>query len=223
MGRSNIAALDLTTGLPTSWNPNADDTVNAIAVNGTTIYAGGGFSSIGGPRPSTHIAALDATTGNTLAWFPPVSALYEFTRYNDIYVIALAISGTTVYAGGYFSTVGQGIGHPFFAQFDTSYPVAVNLPVPPSSRANNVGLQISGLNLHSGASVKFAYTLLKSGRVTLRLYNYIGQLQFELVNRHEDAGCHTQSLNKGRLAAGAYLVAFKSGDYHQEKMIFLMR
>lgn len=46
--RNRIAALDVTTGLATAWNPNANGTVSDMVLNGSTIYACGVFTSIGG-------------------------------------------------------------------------------------------------------------------------------------------------------------------------------
>jgi hypothetical protein len=97
--RNYIAALDATTGNATSFDPNADNPVFALAVSGSTVYAGGAFSgtsSIGG-ADRNHLAALDATTGIATSWDPNAD--------NDGY--ALAVSGSTVYAGGAFSLVNQ--------------------------------------------------------------------------------------------------------------------
>jgi hypothetical protein len=93
--RNKIAALDATTGLATSWDPNAHGYVYSLAASGTTIYAGGSFSSIGG-QTRNRIAALDAATGLATAWNPDA----------DDAVGALAVSGTTLYAGGAFTTIG---------------------------------------------------------------------------------------------------------------------
>ncbi len=64
--RNRIARLDATTGLADSFNPNANNTVSAIAVQADgKILAGGSFSganSIGG-QARNRIARLDATTG----------------------------------------------------------------------------------------------------------------------------------------------------------------
>ena len=42
--------------LDAAWYPNANDTVYALAVRGSTVYDGGRFSSIGGVRQSGFAA-----------------------------------------------------------------------------------------------------------------------------------------------------------------------
>jgi hypothetical protein len=63
-------------------------------VSGSTVYAGGYFTSIGG-QTRNYIAALDEN-GNATAWNPDANS----------YVWALAVSGRTVYAGGEFTSIG---------------------------------------------------------------------------------------------------------------------
>jgi hypothetical protein len=63
-------------------------------VSGSTVYAGGFFTSIGG-MPRTKIAALNAADGTAT----PFSA-----NTNDG-VFSLAVSDSTVYAGGFFSSI----------------------------------------------------------------------------------------------------------------------
>jgi hypothetical protein len=107
--RNNIAALDARTGRATAWNPNASARVSTLALSGSTVYAGGYFTSIGG-QPRDQIAALDAQTGRATAW--DANANPPFTSYcfehcpPDFGVLALALSGSTVYAGGYFTSIG---------------------------------------------------------------------------------------------------------------------
>ena len=57
-------------GSPPTWNPGANGSVERHwLVNGSTVYAGGTFTSIGG-QSRNRIAALDATTGLATAWNP---------------------------------------------------------------------------------------------------------------------------------------------------------
>ena len=99
--RNNIAALDALTGQATPWNPDANGQVFTLALSGNTVYVGGTFTSIGGQNRTT-IAALDATTGRATGWNP---AAGNAPGSND-YVMSLATSGNTVYAGGDFTAMG---------------------------------------------------------------------------------------------------------------------
>src|SRR5450756_316767 len=128
--RNRIAAIDAATGEATSWNPNANGAVYALAVSGTTVYAGGWFTSIG-RQTRNYIAALDAS-GNATSWNPNA----------DSYVLALAVSGTTVYAGGYFTTIG-GVSRPYFAQFDCPSPTVTGIT--PDHGVNNGSVSITNL------------------------------------------------------------------------------
>src|SRR5712692_2812728 len=68
--RNFIAALQTSDGMATSWDPNADARVNALALSGTTLYAGGNFANIGGATRS-NIAALKVSDGTAdTTWDP---------------------------------------------------------------------------------------------------------------------------------------------------------
>jgi hypothetical protein len=56
--RNYLAALNSTTGAVTSWDPNANSLVRALAVSGSTVYAGGDFSFIGTIEPQGYFARL---------------------------------------------------------------------------------------------------------------------------------------------------------------------
>lgn len=96
--RNNILAYDLTTGaLKTSFNPNLNAQAYAIAAapDGSRIYVGGDFTSVGGTAKS-RVAALDPTTGVMIG---------SFAARTDGSVRALAATASTVYIGGSFSSV----------------------------------------------------------------------------------------------------------------------
>ncbi len=103
--RNGIAAVNVLTGNVTAWNPNASGGwllypyVSSLAVSpdGTTIYAVGVFTSIGG-QERNYIAALDAVTGNATAWNPNPDS--------EVRAVALSADGNTVYVGGDFTSIG---------------------------------------------------------------------------------------------------------------------
>ena len=94
--RPNLAAIDLTTGRPTTWAPTVSGDVRTLALSGSTLYAGGDFFDVNGAQRS-RLAAFDLGTGTLKPWNPP--------GYNGT-VTALAISGSTVYVGGQLTNIG---------------------------------------------------------------------------------------------------------------------
>lgn len=59
--RNNLAAFNMSGGV-TSWNPNANGDVRALATNGKRIFAGGGFTTIHG-QGAKRLAAISLTGG----------------------------------------------------------------------------------------------------------------------------------------------------------------
>ena len=71
--------------------------VDALAVSGTTLYAGGQFTTAGGVQ-ANHIAKWDGSAWSDLSSGMGAGSIPR--------VYALAVSGTDLYAGGYFTTAG---------------------------------------------------------------------------------------------------------------------
>ncbi|TAE17898.1 MAG: T9SS C-terminal target domain-containing protein [Bacteroidetes bacterium] len=98
--RNSIARLSTTgTGVAdATWNPNPDTQgISSLALSGTDLYVGGGFTSIGG-QSRNNIAKL-STTGTGVAdatWNPHPNGV----------VSTLVFSGTDLYMGGYFESIG---------------------------------------------------------------------------------------------------------------------
>lgn len=92
---NHVAALDMTSGTITAWNPNINGVVNALAVSNGTVYVGGTFTGVNG-LPRNNLLALDAASGTVLNWNPNANNT----------VNALAVLDGTVYAGGDFTSVG---------------------------------------------------------------------------------------------------------------------
>jgi hypothetical protein len=72
--------------------------VYALAVSGSTLYAGGGFTTAGGSA-ANYIAQWNGSSWSALG-----------SGMNN-YVYALAVSGSTLFAGGYFTTEGGSAAH----------------------------------------------------------------------------------------------------------------
>ncbi|MGH6904747.1 MAG: hypothetical protein ACREIR_18625 [Geminicoccaceae bacterium] len=80
--------------------PGQNSAVNALAVSGdgSTVYVGGGFESIGG-QSRNNLAAVEAATGQVTNFNPAGLG-------TDGQVFALEVSGTQVYVGGQFERLG---------------------------------------------------------------------------------------------------------------------
>jgi len=92
--RTNLAAIDQTTGSVLNWKPDPNALIYSLATWNDRLYVGGAFSSFDG-NARTNFAEVDIATMTVTGWDP---AIRSFVR-------ALAVDGDTLYAGGLFSTV----------------------------------------------------------------------------------------------------------------------
>jgi hypothetical protein len=96
--RAGAAAVDITTGDLLPWNPDVGGTVQTILVNGSTVYLGGSFTTVGGTSIK-DLAAVDATSGALTTGFKP--------KPNGA-VFGLALQSGELYVGGSFTKLGGG-------------------------------------------------------------------------------------------------------------------
>ena len=76
--RSNLAAVDATTGALLPFSPLLDQVVDKLAVEGGALYAAGVFRAVSG-QPRSGLASFDATTGALLpAPSIPSSSVQDF-------------------------------------------------------------------------------------------------------------------------------------------------
>jgi hypothetical protein len=95
--RTNLAAFDRATGaVRTGFAADANGIVRALTTDGTRLFVGGSFTTIGAQTRS-RLAALDPTTGAVNA---------TFVANANSHVYALARSGTRLVVGGAFSAIG---------------------------------------------------------------------------------------------------------------------
>jgi hypothetical protein len=96
--RNNAFSFSATNGTITSWNPNVNGQVDTIALssNCATAYLGGTFTSIAGTAVKNIAAVSTSGTGAVVSTFAHSAAGR---------VATLAISGSHLLAGGYFTGV----------------------------------------------------------------------------------------------------------------------
>ena len=95
--RNYLASIDIATGAVSTWNPNPDGPVHALAASGATVFAGGYLNSVN-TQNRTGLAALDAATGAVTDWNPALG------KNADVH--HLAVGGSTLYVQGAFSSIG---------------------------------------------------------------------------------------------------------------------
>lgn len=179
VARENVAAFDMVTGeLRTAWRADAPGVVRALETDGTSLYIGGGFTSVGGAQRH-RLAKVSVASGAVDPTFHPML---------DGEVRAIEVDGNAVYAGGRFTRVGS-VPRPWVAKFsrdgvlDTRFEPGVNSRVvalakaPGDSRLyiggrfDSVGGQgregVAGLDATTGALVGPAFS--SSARPTLGL------------------------------------------------------
>ncbi|MEO5927264.1 MAG: hypothetical protein ABIO72_01035 [Patescibacteria group bacterium] len=92
--RSRLLSLD-SSGVLTSWNPNASGTVSTMVLTTSTVLVGGAFTAIGGDARN-RLAEISKTTASSTSWNP--NANNSVTR--------MLMDGNTLYIGGTFTTIG---------------------------------------------------------------------------------------------------------------------
>jgi hypothetical protein len=98
--RNRVAALDAASALATAWDPNADGDVLTVLPTPTSVYVGGVFTNLGG-LPRNYVGAVDVASGLATPWNPDARAANDAAP-----VHTLISSGSTVYVGGGFRSMG---------------------------------------------------------------------------------------------------------------------
>jgi hypothetical protein len=117
--------------------------VSALAVSGGMLYAGGLFTSAGG-KSANCIAKWNGSS-----WSPLGSGVSDGDAYGP-YVSALAMSGSTLYAGGDFTTAGGSAAN-YIAQWNGSSWLALGSGMSNGDYGIDVSaLAVSGSDVYAG-------------------------------------------------------------------------
>ena len=158
--RNRLVALNAATGeVDPGWNPDANGAVNALVLSpdGTRLYAGGAFTTVGGTS-HPRLVALDAATGvPDPGWDPNAN--------NTVKALALAPDGARLYAGGTFTGV-RGVARNYLAAVDTVRGLVDPWNPGANGAVNTLLLSSSGNALYTGG----AFTVI-GGTVRNRLAN----------------------------------------------------
>jgi hypothetical protein len=128
------------------WDGSADSAVYALAVSGSNLYAGGWFTTAGG-SPATNIAKWDGTAWSAMG---PGLGGYMFAPSPPA-VYALAVSGSDVYAGGWFPVPDDSQPSFHVAKWNGSTWSALGSGVGGNGYAPSVAaLAVSGSDLYAG-------------------------------------------------------------------------
>ena len=195
---NHVAKWNATTG---TWSPlgagvsGFNGTVNALAVAGADVYAGGSFSQAGG-APASNVARWNATTGT---WSPLGTGL-------NGYPSALAATGSTLYAGGGFTTVGDGSKvTAFFGIYDPTRPSATAAAL----TAAQVALYPNPAPRAGGVTV--ALPVAAGQRATATVLDALGRVVRPAQALAVAAGQATGTLPTAGLAPGVYTVRLSTG------------
>jgi hypothetical protein len=90
--RNHAAAINVSTGKVTSWNPNVDGPVYAIKADANHVYLGGHFTTVGGTK-DTNLTSTNKTNGKIAS---------GWTGKAGYVVRDLLVNGSTLYVGGGF-------------------------------------------------------------------------------------------------------------------------
>gem|GEM_PF-3485715 len=179
---NRIAKWDGFEWSPLSTGMNAD--VNALAVNGATLYAGGLFGIAGGTTVG-RIAQWDGSSWSVLGG-----------ATNNIFVYALAVSGSDLYVGGTFTSV-AGVPVDNVAKWDgndwTALGTGVSIygsPIPAVSAlaVGADGLYVGGVLMRFGDKVSASIAranipvAVAPGRFANTVYSSVGGFSFTFLD-----------------------------------------
>jgi hypothetical protein len=144
-GSSNVFFVAQWNG--NTWSalgPGLNTGVKALAVSGSTLYAGGDFNYARN-APSVHFNGIAQWGGSS--W----SGLGTGMAGNAPYVLALAVSGTNLYAGGEFTKAG-GTNVNYIAQWNGSTwsPLGSGMGAVGGNTPTVLALAVSGGTLYAG-------------------------------------------------------------------------
>jgi hypothetical protein len=138
---ANVAAFDPDSGrFDTSWHPNPNGVVRALALSGGRLYLGGDFTRVSDQR-HVRLAAVDSGTGEVQPWAASATGGM---------VSALAVKSGQLYVGGNFTSLSGGE-RPYLGRVSMSTGLLGTLWTPrPDARVRTLAVSGDGLRVYVG-------------------------------------------------------------------------
>lgn len=232
----NLGLVSAATGeVSPTWHPRPDQAVRTLAVSGSSLFAGGVFTTMdGGVTTAVRLAKLSTASGAVDTGWNPGGAGATVNR--------LLVDGTTLYAGGLFTSVG-GVARNRLARLSTTGSGTVDPLWDPDVSGPVEAVAISGADLYAAGTFStvggashdrlaristtgkgLADDLLGpatgSGGSPLALLPSAGRLlvagAFESMQKHSLRGLATFDLNAPSLSIS---LPIEGGRYPQRKAI----
>jgi len=192
-----VGGVFLSTNNGTSWTQASTGLTNtdahALAVSGTNLFVGTG-------------GGVFLSTNNGTSWTEVNAGLL------DTNVTALAISGANLFAGTY----GHGVWRRPLSEMITSVDPGVRMVPDEFALSQNYPNPFN-------PSTTIRYELPHASRVSLKVYNTLGQEVATLVNETKSAGVYTVQFDAANLASGVYFYRLQAGDFVEVMKLVLLR
>jgi hypothetical protein len=186
-GRKYVAALDSVTGVATSWDPQVNDAVYALHVDGSNVYMAGNFTTVGG-QSRNRAASVDAATAAPNAWDPGVMKMLTGQQF----VGTLSRVGDNFYLGGSYTAINSETRN-YLAALDLNTGVATSWA--PTVGGSVRSLVRDGSTLYAGGYFGITSFDLPSGAANwsnaLPVGSYIGTIALGNGNLYVGGGFGT--------------------------------
>jgi hypothetical protein len=217
---TNIARIvqSLTVRIDSIIHPNDGDLVVSLRHFGIvdTLFnnaSAGGANFIGtilDDQAATHVSAA---TGPFTGRFVPTSPLSQFTSMDATGAWILEVFDRSRLNTGTLRAWGVMINA-----------VTVTTAIAPHSHGAPEGFQLlQNYPNPFNPSTVIHYALPRQARVTLRVYNTLGQEVMTLVDSEEGAGAHEVHVDARNLASGVYLYRIQAGEFTSGNRMVLLK
>jgi photosystem II stability/assembly factor-like uncharacterized protein len=190
--------LYLSTDKGGTWNPGNNGLPNSMewhcATTGTTIFLG------------TYGTGVYASNNDGANWTDVNSTL------PNKFVRSIAVIGSYVFIGLYEGTVYR---RPLSQMITSVNSLDKDVPL-------SYGLAQNYPNPFN-PSTTIQFSIPKSGVVTLKVYNALGQEVSELISRDMDAGTYTSEWNASGCASGVYYYRLEAGSFVATRKVVLVK